>query len=91
VPPALGSVALELQLASSEETSKFVGAVAVISPLKADPVTVTEVEVDAVPVKQLSAPALPKLIEGVEALGVPFNAKLSAPTPTEFTARIFTE
>jgi hypothetical protein len=91
MPPALGSVALELQLASSEETSKFAGAVAVILPVKADPVTVTEVEADDVPVKQLSAPTLPKLIEGVEPLGVPLTARLSAPAPTEFTALIFTE
>jgi hypothetical protein len=85
MPPALGSVALELQVASSEETSKFAGAVAVILPVKADPVTVTEVEVEAEPVKELRLLEVPAIIVGVEADDVvkfPVSSVILWTTPT---------
>jgi len=91
VPPALGRVAEVPQVESSAETSKFVGAVTVMLSVKADPVTATEAEVEAVPEKLLSSPRLPTLIEGVEPLGVPLTDTLSVPAPAEFTALILTE
>jgi hypothetical protein len=66
VPPVADKVAVEFQLLLSEETSKLVGAVAVMGLERKEPVTETAVEVEAVPVTVLSAPAAPAVIVGVD-------------------------
>ncbi|NDE18754.1 hypothetical protein EBZ80_28010 [bacterium] len=72
VPPVIGRVAVELQLLLSEETSKLLGAVAVMGTEREEPVTETEVELEAVPVNVLSALAAPAVMVGVPAeVGVP--------------------
>jgi len=72
VPPEVGRVAVEPQTLLSEETSKLLGAVAVIELEREEPVTETEVELEAVPVNVLSALAAPAVMVGVPAeVGVP--------------------
>lgn len=66
VPPVVDKVAVEFQLLLSEETSKLLGAVAVMEAEREEPVTETEVELEAVPVNVLSAPAAPAVIVGVD-------------------------
>jgi hypothetical protein len=68
---------------SSDETWKPAGALAAIVVLRAVPVTVTEVDKEAVPVKELNAPALPAVIVGVEGTVVSMPALVAdhAETP----------